>query len=594
MRATMQPLWTDLAEVAKVYVQDDDGARLEKGRNVAEVSVLKSSPGGDNASRLRRARQNGKVHRVLDLERKYRGGYYTPDAIANFLAEWAVSDSSACVLEPSAGDGQLVSAAARRVAFPGSVVAVELDPEEAEKGAAKGSANTTVVTGDFFAWFRDNCTPGTFDAVLGNPPFIRYQHFREEHREVAFELMRAEGLHPSRLTNAWLPFVAASTRALRPGGRLALVLPAELLQVTYAAELREYLARKYSHLTVVTFRELVFDGILQETVLLLGIRQDSVAQIAFVELRGLDDLHLDRIIAAPEVEVDLNHAREKWTQYYLSPRELGLIRELEEASVFGRLGQYAEIDVGVVTGRNEFFVLARDEAERLGVLEWCLPLVGRSAQTPGLVLRHDDWEALARANGRCYLLQLGDSNRLDLTPSALSYVESGEQQGHHEGYKCRIRQPRWWKVPSAWIPDAFLLRQIYDGPRIIANHAGATSTDTIHRVRTRTGVDAEWLAAASMNSLTWAFTEIRGRSYGGGVLELEPTEAEGLPFPKPGTIETSADDLDGQARRVGVEAMLEEVDRRVLLPGGLSIHDINVLRGIWRKLYQRRMSRKRR
>jgi adenine-specific DNA methylase len=510
------------------------------------------------------------------------------------LAEWAIPDRSSKVLEPSAGDGQLVVAASRHVASPGSILAVELLAEEASKIEARGLPNTTVVNADFFSWFRDMGKPNAFDTVIGNPPFIRYQHFREEHRTIAFEMMREEGLHPSRLTNAWLPFVAVSTQALRPGGRLALVLPAELLQVTYASELREYLVRKYSHLSVVTFRELVFDGILQEVVLLLGIRQDSSAKMSFVELGSLRDLDIRRITGNPQVEVDLHHAREKWTQYYLSPKELDLIRELESADVFCPLGQYADIDVGIVTGRNEFFVLSRDEAMGLGVLGWCKELVGRSSQIPGLVLRREDWQLLESANSKCYLMQLGPTERDNLPPNALEYVEAGEREGYHEGYKCRIRHPRWWNVPSVWEPDAFLLRQIYDGPRIIANRASAVSTDTIHRVRTKDGVDAEWLASASMNSLTWAFAEIRGRSYGGGVLELEPTEAEGLPFPKQKPLDTPLDELDQQVRGARVETILSEVDRQLLVPAGISNRDIEMLRGIWKKLYQRRMSRRRR
>lgn len=594
MRATMKRLWTEPLEPGSVYVRAASRVRAREGRGVAKGSFVDRVATVDAFPKLTNPSQKGIFSGTGDRDRKHRGGYYTPEAIASILAAWAISDSSARVLEPSAGDGQVVGAAARRVVSPGCVVGIELDAGEAEKIIAKRDPNTSVIVGDFFAWFQANCAPSTFDAVVGNPPFIRYQHFREEHREAAFDVMRAEGLHPSRLTNAWLPFVVAATRALRPGGRLALVLPAELLQVTYAGELREYLARKYSHLTVVTFRALVFDGILQETVLLLGIRCDSAAQIAFVELSGVEELRMDQLLTAPAVEVNLDHAREKWTQYYLSPSELGFIRELEETSHFSELGDYAEVDVGVVTGRNEFFVLTRAEAERYGVLDWCLPLVGRSAQTPGLILRRDDWDKLVQANGRCYLLQLGDTDRIDLAASALAYVEAGEREKYHDGYKCRIRLPRWWKVPSVWVPDAFLLRQVYDGPRIIVNRAGATSTDTIHRVRTKDGIAANWLAAASMNSMTWAFSEIRGRSYGGGVLEIEPTEAEGLPIPEPCAMETSVEELDREARRRGVESMLDEVDRLTLLSAGLSHRDTAILRGIWRKLYQRRMSRRRR
>lgn len=526
---------------------------------------------------------------------KLRGGYYTPAAIAKVLTEWAITDTTKSVLEPSAGDGQFVIPADARMRGRGNVTAVELYEEEAERIRPRVGDHTTVYAGDFFQWLLTQDNPGTFDAVLGNPPFIRYQHFPEEQRGPAFALMVSEGLKPTRLTNAWLPFVVAATVALREGGRLAMVVPAELLQVGYAGELRAYLARTYSHLTVVTFRELVFDGILQETILLLGIRQnDAQANIAFVELDKLQDLSLGRVLDPPEVEVDLNHAREKWTQYYLSPTELALIRELEGSGELGRLGEVADVDVGVVTGRNEFFVMAPSDARKWGVAGSCLRLVGRSAQIPGLVLRPEELAQLELADSRCYLLQLGKVGRDRLTEEARAYVEWGERQEYHTGYKCRIRLPTWWNVPSVWAPDAFLLRQIYDGPRIIVNRAGATSTDTIHRVKARNGANPAWIAAASMNSLTWAFSEIRGRSYGGGVLELEPTEAEGLPFPRPYVSRVSVDDLDVLVRSRGPEAAMDEVDQDLRRESGISAGDLRTLREVWRKLYGRRMSRKKR
>ena len=527
--------------------------------------------------------------------RKLRGGYYTPAEMAAFLAEWAIRGPCVHVLEPSAGDGEIVAAAASRLAGQGHIIAVELYADEAEKARVRGGPQATVINADFFAWFADTRPDGAFDAVLGNPPFIRYQDFPEEHRRIAFGLMHEEDLHPSRLTNAWLPFVTVATRALRIGGRLALVLPAELLQVSYSAELREYLTRKYSDLTVVTFRKLLFQGIQEETVLLLGVRGDSFgARMSFVELDGLDDLRLDRVNGNGRVNVDLDHAREKWTQYYLSPAELGLIRELEQSDAFTRLGELAEIDVGIVTGRNEFFVLTAEEAKFHNLVLWCVPLVGRSAQIPGLVLRQDQWRKLADEGGKCFLLQLGDIERDALPQAALAYVRLGERAGFHQQYKCRVRLPRWWNVPSMWVPNAFLLRQIQDGPRIIQNRAGATCTDTIHRVRTVKGIDPAWLAAASLNSLTFAFAEIRGRSYGGGVLELEPTEAESLPFPKPTGQPLPIDELDAWARRKGVQHVLAEIDRLVLKPVGLNTNEMQVLRGIWRRLYQRRIARKRR
>ena len=49
-------------------------------------------------------------------------------------------------------------------------------------------------------------------------------------RTIAFQLMGRAGLLPNRLTNSWVPFLVAAMLLLKPHGRLAMVIPAELLQ----------------------------------------------------------------------------------------------------------------------------------------------------------------------------------------------------------------------------------------------------------------------------------------------------------------------------------------------------------------------------
>jgi adenine-specific DNA methylase len=367
------------------------------------------------------------------------------------------------------------------------------------------------------------------------------------------------------------------------------------MQVTYAAELREYLARSFSELTIVTFEKLVFEGIQQETVLLLGVRgngQDS-ARIGWLELEDMADLHPTAIEMTEHKPAQLNHARDKWTRYYLSRPELDLLQAFELCGQFSPLSDIAQVDVGVVTGRNEFFVLRPSQAAELGLTEHCVPLVGRSAQIPGLLLRKADWAALADEDAKCLLLQLGSNERSMLDPAALAYVERGERLGLDEGYKCRIRKPRWWRVPSAYSPDAFLLRQINDAPRIVLNAANCTSTDTIHRVRVNPGTNTEALAVASINSVTLAFSEILGRSYGGGVLELEPSEADALPFPiLRGGLGDALPEVNGVLIAEGIRSASRMVDALVAETLGLPLRDFERASAIWATLSRRRVNRK--
>jgi hypothetical protein len=156
---------------------------------------------------------------------KLRGGYYTPTPVAEWLCAWAIRDKADAVLEPSCGAGAIATAAAARLralkataaSAAKQLTAVELVAVEAEKtrdalavslgrGAAKAVSET-----DFFAWW-DERGETRFDAVVGNPPFIRYQSFPEPARGRAMAMMERLGLKPNRLTNIWVPaFVAIAS-----------------------------------------------------------------------------------------------------------------------------------------------------------------------------------------------------------------------------------------------------------------------------------------------------------------------------------------------------------------------------------------------
>jgi len=509
---------------------------------------------------------------------KVRGGYYTPTGVARFLARW-VRAAGPKILEPSCGDGAILRELA---ALSDRARGVEL----VETEAAKARAYAPVECESVFTWLRDDEANG-WDGVAGNPPYIRFGNWASEQREPALELMRRNGLRPTRLTNAWVPFVVASTILTREGGRVGLVLPAELLQVTYAAQLREFLLSRFTEITLVTFERLVFDGILQEVVLFCGVRGAGPARIRTVNLPDADVLaHAD--LDAPFAPA-LLHESEKWTKYFLQPGQIELLRALRRCDTMTTLGQLAEVDVGIVTGRNSFFTLTDAQAAALGLTPHCVPLVSRSTQLSGLVYDSDCRAIDIDAGHRTWLLN-APHNPSD--PALLAHIEAGAAARVHTGYKCSIRTP-WWSTPSLWFPDLFMLRQIHRAPRLTVNAASATSTDTVHRVRVKPGVDPSALATVFHNSATFAFAEIMGRSYGGGILELEPGESEQLPTPP--TLYAGSDlvaDVDLLLKANETDKALDMVDRHVLIDGlGWSPDVVAQCRSAWIALRDRRAKR---
>lgn len=515
-------------------------------------------------------------------DEKLRGGYYTPEPLARFVAEW-VSLAGPRLLEPSCGDGAIL----RFLAASNSAVGIELFSEEAQ--AARNRTGAEVVEGDFFEWFTDEYH-ATFDGVAGNPPYIRFGSWEEEYRSRAFDLMRGQGLKPTRLTNAWLPFIVASLVAVRTGGRIGLVVPAELLQVGYAAELRAYLVDTCSEITVVSFSELVFPGILQEVVLLLAVKGEGPAVIRTTEVRNghyLNDVDLNG--AATRAPL---HETEKWTKYFLTAEQIVTLRNLRQDKRLAPLKKYAKVNVGVVTGRNSFFCMTEDEAATRGVAKHTISLLSRSAQFTGVEFDQDDITSQSLGGAKTRLLALDPSHAVANDELLNQYIQMGEAEGVDQGYKCSIRAS-WWSVPSITKPEGFMLRQVSTYLRLLSNGVGATSTDTVHRVFTQPGVNMRQLTVAALNSVTIAMSEVYGRSYGGGLLEIEPSEAISLPVPDPTLVEDSLiDQVDLLLRKGQTELAIQLVDETLLIDlVGFTTTEISQVRAAGQRLRERRLGR---
>lgn len=552
--------------------------------------------------------------RFADLdEDKLRGGYYTSPKVAKWLCGWAIQSATDAVLEPSCGNGAFLEAAARRLLSLGAtptkvarlLTGTEIIPAEACAATERlrpvlgKSAEKIVVNSDFFGWWQGTEQPA-FDVIVGNPPFIRYQSFPEPHRTRAMAIMGDQGLTPNRLTNIWVPFVVAATASLKPGGRLALVLPAEILQVTYAAQLRSYLTDHFERIDVIACNELFFENAEQEVVLLLAegalaaASEENTCRVALTAAETVADITEVKpaLLLARAEPKTIRHDSEKWLKYFLDNRQISFMRALRDAETTTSMSTHASIDVGVVTGKNEFFVLSADQVEAFGLEGYTTPLVSRSAQLRGSQIGKADWKSLAADGDRVHLLNISKAQASKLSAKLRRYIEEGERKEFHKGYKCSIRKP-WYLVPSVWVPDGFAFRQIYDFPRMVLNASGATSTDTIHRMRSHRATPERVIA----NTYTWltaASAEIEGRSYGGGVLELEPTEAERLLMPAQLNGAMPLEEVDRLVRAGRLDVVLEKNAKIILRDHmGLTTGECALLKSVWTQMRDRRNSRRR-
>lgn len=476
--------------------------------------------------------------------RKLRGAFFTPRAVAEHLAEWAIQTPDDTVLEPSAGEAAFMLAAVNRKIRLGvegpSVDGVELDSESARIArqlVLEAGGRAYITEGDFFNM------PSTrkYNAVIGNPPFIRYQNFAGNSRERARRAAKVQGVALSGLASSWAAFVVHSAAQLLPGGRLGMVLPAELLSANYAAPIRQFLVERFRNVDLITFATQIFPDAEADTVLLKASNWDS-GPTRLVRLQSAENAQgLQSVIDVGAWTPSDTTAR--WSPLQLRDATLSGLSSLSDKGTLSALKTIGTISLGMVTGANKFFTFSPSDAKRLGI-----PLRDRIRISPpgsshlrSIGLDIAKLTRLGSLGSRTWLLYPSSN------PAAgtLAYIEEGRSAGIDQAYKCRVRDP-WWRVPLLKPADLLLTYMNSDSARLISNDAGVRHLNSVHGVQLRRDcrvLAKELLPIAALNSASLLSAEMVGRSYGGGILKLEPREADEWMVPSIQLLEMHANRL---------------------------------------------------
>lgn len=521
---------------------------------------------------------------VEDL--KARGAFFTPAPIARHVARWALHGPTGRVLEPSSGEAAFLLAAGQEGGAGWRLDGVEMHPASARAARAvlaETGIRATVTTADFFTVPPS----GDYDAVIGNPPYVRYHDFTGPDRARARAAATRAGVRLSGQASSWAAFTVHAAGFLRPGGRLALVLPAELLSVNYAAPVRRYLLENFAQVHLVAFAERVFPDVVADIVLLLAdgfARPGEVGRLRTLQVRNAATL--ETLPAEPAFEsFTVTQPDLKWTPALLPAEPLRAYERVLHGGGFCTLADWGRVHLGIVTGNNGYFALTAEQAAGLGLGAGdLLPL-----SPPGSShLRDLDFttEHLAELAGTGAAIWLFRPDR-KRSPAATAYIRAGEADGVPQAYKCRIRSP-WWQVRLVPPPDLLLTYMNADVPRLVANRAGAHHLNSVHGIQIADPAQRDLadrlLPVAALSSLTLLGAETVGRSYGGGLLKLEPGEAKHLPLPTPAVLRAAEPALTeirpavsralARFRPAEATALVDEVllERTLGLPGPTVAH----------------------
>jgi len=526
---------------------------------------------------------------------KHRGAYMTPKLMADFLAEWAIRESSSLILDPSSGEGIFLKCAFNKLISLGStpenavknIYGIESDPtlwQESVQDLERMSVSTkpNILKEDFFKYAANiiaNGGEGIFDVVIGNPPYISFHRFQGEDRDAALNLSKGVGVILSQRTSSWAPYLICSSVLLKRDGRLAMVLPAELLTTDYGRPVREFLLKRFKSSTIVLFNKYIFNKTQQDVILLLASNDDGLPiGIRKIEVNELASLSTNILKARAELTYSSRWLSNKWTNLITNENILRKVDELLPEGDVHLFKDVASVSIGQVTGDNNFFLLSESFTKKSKIKDkWLVPVVANAAAIPGAIFTTRDFNKLQSEDSRCYMLRIPSTTNV-LSDKALSiYLADGKRQGVNQGYKCLNRWP-WHSVPMQPVPDAFFTYMSGKYPRLVLNKKNAYSTNTIHNVRFNKNYNSEKIAAyivSFYSSLTGFSLEIMGRAYGGGVLKLEIGETNKIILPNldrfaPRLIKRLAsllNEVDLAVRDGNIDHIIEKIDNIVLQQG---------------------------
>lgn len=472
----------------------------------------------------------------LQLSQKELGAYYTPKDITQAICKWAIQGSNEYVLEPSFGGCGFLESAIDRLTQLGCdqphsyLFGSDIDPKAfdflSEKLKTLEVLNQRFLQKDFLQISPADFQVTSFHSVIGNPPYISLHNLADDQKKSVMDWRKN---HPelkiSQRASLWAYFVLHSMQFLNENGRMAWVLPGSFLDTFYGEQLQQILLAKFGFICILTLGERAFiaEGTEERTVVLLCDRFGETTENATSKYCStLFDLI--EALNSPET-VEENDEDIDYTRY----------QEILHNRNTVSLGGLCSILIGTVTGANNFFVLNPSTVNELRLEDECLnPILAKFNFAKGLDVSNTDLDKWKANDYRCLILHVEDErNASDAVKAYASKFDSKKKEEN----KTFMKRSCWLAADDKRIPDAFFSYMNDHGPRIVLNEAQINCTNSIHRVFFNLGLE-EPVKKLAVISLLTTFSqisaELESRSYGSGVLKIEPTNAKNIRLYIPG------------------------------------------------------------
>lgn len=523
------------------------------------------------------------------INKKNTGSYYTPQYLVEFISKRLLNHfdnrTRISILEPSVGDGAFLESIKKYKGLSINITALDINSDELMKAQKKWTSKGTFIQKDFLEYIPKR----RFSAVIGNPPYIKKNRLKEKQIEISKSIHKEQKLSEKSVKNIWTTFLVKSITHLTKDGILAFILPSELLQVSYTKEVRNYLKEQFERIEIFTFNDLMFECKGQDTIVLFAYKRSKSKGEFFTNIESVNEL-IDNSFKLKE-NLSLIETNSKWTHHFLSNEELTFIYRLKNK--LKSVNYYSESKPGIVTAANKFFIINKEIEKQFNLSRFTIPIIQKGLFVNGsVVFDEEDLKAIEKSNFPSRLLKLKNEDKI--SKKLQNYLKIGEKLEIPSRYKCKIRN-NWYVIPNiSQKPEAFFFKRSHLYPKLLKNNSDAFVTDSAYKVKMKNGYDLNSFIFSFYNSLTLLFAEIEGRYYGGGVLELVPSEFKKLPIPyyEINDNEFNAFTTKFENKRSITEILIENDLRILNFTLGLNKKEIEKIEKIRLKLIEKRIRKK--
>ena len=430
------------------------------------------------------------------------------------------------------------------------------------------------------------------DAVVSNLPYIRQEEIVKkdsEQRKIKSWLSlsgvpvdKEEDL-PDNKADFHVYFWHYILPFLKEGSRIGFLTSDTWLNVEYGQNLKKFINKYFRIVAVIDSSvERWFEDALVNTVITVLERTDERNarknnRIKFVRInkkisevipdidsalkvakniekgRSTEDVTIMREVKQGDIDFD-DVLKSKFFPYLRGPDEFF---QLVNSDKMVPLGEVMDIQRGFTTGVNEFFYvedvtdeyspedllkvhgLRHGETARLRIVrdgtgqehiiekEYLKPIL----KSPKEFTKSGT--LVFKGPTKKFVVLIEKTNRNEIRPHALKYIEYGERKGYPQRPTCESRNP-WWKLSPVMIPD-IVLRDLFNDTYLFPRIA-CLLDHTLYFGVVKEEADSAPIYALLNSSLFVPYADLYGRNTGGGAARFMVYEYPPLRIPNPDSL----------------------------------------------------------